>query len=446
MSCDHSNIYCYECGSSDCACAVNETLRQQLADATQRAEKAEAELASHDRIGPLETRRLADERDAARARIAELRQAISDYLAKGIGWDEGRILREAMSKDLDADLASPDAKGAAPECHNGPLGPCDLHPAQPNAERPSDAEVESTMTLLVTMQAHADFEVVRRLLAYTKRLEARHELALTSGERSMAKQIEQLRERAEDAEKRAHCLDGEIMQMRDEHLQRIAERESQLRAANRSRDNARSCSDTFQAKARELREQLEETRLLLDGAQAKAQMHRADAEQLRADLAKRVTELKLALGDGVGWFDRYQEIKNRIAQLEAQLAEAEAWRQVALVGAEEASKQTREVGYALGFTDADMRAHPLQDLARGLRADLTKRDEGERRTWFEREQLLSTGNWHCAEIRQHLDAGVAGIMHNYNIIRRDSTAIPQRIVEVTEIRRVLSGAGSEGEK
>lgn len=246
-----------------------------------------------------------------RARIAELenraslvlRELDQHYLADA-------ILRERVKK-LRAALASPDAK--ADTCGARIKGDtmvldCTCRqgaPAQPDAERPSDGEVGAVVIFLDAESRERNSigaDIVRRLLAYTKRLEADAAFVSTAleetekvlaGARGDLKKSEEkrknlyanfnsltetnakLRERAEAAERQEVELRVRIAELA---AQLVTEREEHQR--NRDR------RDHYKAKA--------------FTAWDRAAAHQKERDQLRAELAQLRGQVS---GERRTWFE-----------------------------------------------------------------------------------------------------------------------------------------------
>lgn len=222
-----------------CSCGANEinALRQQLADATQRADilqqrfenrgvaiadyayalgDPEQDVDKLMLVGSVFASQVRKDRDAARDRIAELEGLLRErpedvadlnYIGSGEHVAVETEAYTAWSAKVDAALApSPTAKGdtaCKPLC-DGAAHAADCAWAkfnrQPDAERPSDGEVESVAKMfdgIAGWPAKAD--VVRRLLAHTKRQEERGD-NLADLVARMQDERTQLRERAEAAE------------------------------------------------------------------------------------------------------------------------------------------------------------------------------------------------------------------------------------------------------
>jgi len=150
-----------------------------------------------------------------------------------------------------------------------------------------------------------------------------------------------------------------------------------------------------------------------DAAEKRATSHESEL----AEVYQRVDELR-AQRDGLGV--DLETANKRIAELESQLAARTEAHHI----------EEREKFAALAELDE-------------ARAQLAAATAGEVRTYWVREQLLSTGHWTQAETRHSYDDGVEGIMHNYRIIVGAPARVPQRIVEVTERRRVIPSEESE---
>lgn len=359
-----------EIGNTNVRCGIADVdaLETHIADATQRAEKAE-----RDRDGYNEQQgTYRNMYEAERDRVAVLEKLLREEhdVLRLYSWADYIM---ALLARVDAALASPAAKGdthligctEARAALKTDVCYCQSHEvatdprnAQPDAERPSDAEVEEAIqrmkaqTCTHGLSLSADSDVVRRLLAHTKRLEG------------------------------------------------------ELKETNKG-------WDMTQAAGRRLIER------------AEAATHRADAWEVAAQSAIRNLEAAekrvAALEDSLCNADlNIKAGGQRIAQLEAELS---------------------------AMTD---NCDTYQKAAFELRAQLAKRDEGERRTrweaqWFDPSDRV----WHpLASPRLKASEAAWDVVQ----ARNDGCTYETRTARLSETMtkeepgRVLSGAWSEGSK